>query len=92
MLAPLFPTWLPLFVPNQISAERIWRDKEVRAFQTSGWYINMGIDGSGAPFYWGPLSISKGGTNMQDHITHCRLIIIIIQTSKPVTIVLHNVQ
>jgi pimeloyl-ACP methyl ester carboxylesterase len=53
MLAPLFPTWLPSFMPNPISAERIWRDEEVRAFRTSGRYSNMGIDGSGRPFRLG---------------------------------------
>lgn len=31
-LAPFFPTWTPSFMPHPITAERVWKDEEPRAF------------------------------------------------------------
>lgn len=34
LLAPCCPTWTPFFMPQPVSAERIWRDDEIRAAAT----------------------------------------------------------
>lgn len=53
ILAPLFPKWIPFFMPNPISPERIWRDPEVLALRTDKRFVEMGVDGSGKPFRLG---------------------------------------
>ena len=53
VLAPRYPKWRPFFMPNPISADRIWRDPEVLALRTDERFVEMGIDGSGIPFRLG---------------------------------------
>lgn len=53
LLAPLFPKWVPFFMPNPISPDRIWRNEEVLKQRTSHRYREMGIDGGGLPFRLG---------------------------------------
>jgi alpha-beta hydrolase superfamily lysophospholipase len=52
-LAPFFPRWTPFFMPNPISPDRIWLDKEVLALHTAPREEEMMIDGSGRPFCLG---------------------------------------
>jgi acylglycerol lipase len=52
-LAPLFPKWVPSFMPNLVSPERIWRDEEVLKRKTSARFKEMLIDGGGRPFRLG---------------------------------------
>jgi acylglycerol lipase len=52
-LAPLFPKWIPFFMPNPISPDRIWRNEKVLKQRTSHRYREMGIDGGGLPFRLG---------------------------------------
>jgi alpha-beta hydrolase superfamily lysophospholipase len=52
-LAPLFPKWTPSFMPNPISPDRIWRDEEVRKVRSSSRFMEMGLEGGGAPFLLG---------------------------------------
>ena len=49
--APMAPKWRPFFMPNPISADRIWRDKDVLKVMTSDLYRK--IDGSGIPLRLG---------------------------------------
>jgi acylglycerol lipase len=52
-LAGYFPRWRPFFMPNPVSAERIWRDPDLLAANTvPGWPGNV-VDGSGIPFRLG---------------------------------------
>jgi alpha-beta hydrolase superfamily lysophospholipase len=53
VLAPLFPTWTPFFMPNPVSADRIWRDPEVVALHTTERMKEMMIDSTGSPFRLG---------------------------------------
>ena len=53
MLAPLFPTWIPFFMPNPVSADRIWRDPEVLAKHTTPRMKELMIDSAGTPFRLG---------------------------------------
>ena len=53
MLAPLFPTWIPFFMPNPVSADRIWRDSEVLAMHTTPRMKELSIDSAGTPFRLG---------------------------------------
>jgi alpha-beta hydrolase superfamily lysophospholipase len=53
LLAPRYPKWVPFFMPNPISPERIWRDDEVLAIRTAPRYLEQGVDGSGLPFRLG---------------------------------------
>jgi alpha-beta hydrolase superfamily lysophospholipase len=53
VLAPLFPKWIPFFMPNPISPDRIWRDEEVRKIQCSPRYIEVNLEGGGSPFRLG---------------------------------------
>lgn len=53
VLAPSFPKWIPFFMPNPISPDRIWVDKEVRALHCEPRCKEMCIDGSGRPFRLG---------------------------------------
>jgi alpha-beta hydrolase superfamily lysophospholipase len=52
-LAPLFPKWKPSFMPNPISADRIWKDEEVRKIRSSARSMEMGLEGAGSPFLLG---------------------------------------
>ena len=53
MLAPFFPKWVPSFMPNPVSPDRIWSDEEVLALHENPRSKEMGIDGSGRPFRLG---------------------------------------
>jgi alpha-beta hydrolase superfamily lysophospholipase len=53
LLAPNFPAWTPFFMPNPVSAERIWKDPEVLALRTAPRWKEMMVDGSGRPFRLG---------------------------------------
>lgn len=50
ILAPLFPRWVPFFMPNPVSADRIWREKEVRDIHENPRWLEMCLDGGGRPF------------------------------------------
>jgi len=52
-LAGRYPKWRPFFMPNPVSADRIWRDPEVLAKRTDPKYLATQIDGSGIPFRLG---------------------------------------
>jgi alpha-beta hydrolase superfamily lysophospholipase len=51
LLAPLFPKWRPFFMPNPVSADRIWRDPQVLALHAEP--MRAKIDGSGIAFRLG---------------------------------------
>jgi len=53
VLAPRFPKWRPFFMPNPVSAERIWRDPLVLKKRADPDHLEMRIDGSGIPFRLG---------------------------------------
>lgn len=53
ILAPLFPTWIPFFMPHPVNPTAIWRDAEVRALQTSEHNKTMNLGGCGKPFRLG---------------------------------------
>lgn len=53
ILAPLFPTMVPFFMPNPVSAERIWSDEEVRAHFTDQRFYEMNLEGCGRAFRLG---------------------------------------
>jgi len=48
-LAPLFPTWTPFFMPNPVSADRIWKDEEPRKYFSDDDKM-YGLSNSGRPF------------------------------------------
>ena len=52
-LAPLFPKWIPFFMPNPISADRIWKDPEILAMRTDARLRAMNIIGTGTPYKLG---------------------------------------
>ena len=51
-LAPCFPEWTPLFMPNPITSERIWREEEARAYFSNPDNMHDLAHG-GAPFCLG---------------------------------------
>ena len=53
ILAPNFPKWTPFFMPNPISPEVIWGDKEVRELAQSSKDKKANLNGSGQPFRLG---------------------------------------
>jgi alpha-beta hydrolase superfamily lysophospholipase len=61
MLAPMYPKWVPFFMPNPVSADRIWRDPEVLARKTTPRVKEMMVDGSGKPFRLGSAVQMLGG-------------------------------
>jgi alpha-beta hydrolase superfamily lysophospholipase len=52
-LARFYPKWRPFFMPNPISADRIWRDSDVLKQTTDRRFSQCGLDGSGIPFRLG---------------------------------------
>jgi len=44
ILKPFFPTWTPFFMPNPVSADRIWKNEDVRSH-----YMSVKQRGLGAP-------------------------------------------
>jgi len=53
ILAPLAPKWIPFFMPNPVSKDRIWSDKEVLKFYEDPRKNEMGLDAVGLPFRLG---------------------------------------
>lgn len=53
IVAPMFPTWVPFFMPHPVNPDAIWRDEEVRTLQTSEHYKEMNLGGCGKPFRLG---------------------------------------
>lgn len=53
VLAPKYPTWTPFFMPNPVTSDRIWRDAEALALNTSPRHMEMGLDAAGVPFLLG---------------------------------------
>jgi len=51
VLAPLFPEWIPFFMPNPVSQDRIWRDASVLAKLTK--FSDCRLEGGGKPFRLG---------------------------------------
>lgn len=52
-LAPLFPKWVPFFMPNPVSAENIWSVESVRNSYKNSSYVEAGVEGGGRPFRLG---------------------------------------
>jgi len=52
-LAPLFPKWVPFFMPNTVGPERIWSDPEVRGLFTDKRFFEMSLEGCGRAFRLG---------------------------------------
>ena len=50
LLAPRYPRWIPFFMPNPVSPDRIWRDPEVFRLSTLPSKEKWGLDCSGQPF------------------------------------------
>ena len=50
ILAPLFPTWTPFFMPHPISADRIWKEDEPKAYYQGD---RHGLSRGGVPFCLG---------------------------------------
>ena len=50
VLAARYPQWIPFFMPNPVSADRIWRDEYVLQQQRLPTKQKWGIDGTGNPF------------------------------------------
>eukprot|EP00545_Synedropsis_sp_CCMP1620_P009764 CAMPEP_0119003536 /NCGR_PEP_ID=MMETSP1176-20130426/618_1 /TAXON_ID=265551 /ORGANISM="Synedropsis recta cf, Strain CCMP1620" /LENGTH=396 /DNA_ID=CAMNT_0006955147 /DNA_START=147 /DNA_END=1337 /DNA_ORIENTATION=+ len=53
VLAPNYPTWQPFFMPNPVSADRVWRDPEALALNIAPRYHEMGLEKAGVPFNLG---------------------------------------
>jgi alpha-beta hydrolase superfamily lysophospholipase len=53
LLAPNYPSWVPPFMPNPVSPDRVWRDPEALAWNTGGRYMEMGLEKAGVPFNLG---------------------------------------
>jgi acylglycerol lipase len=53
ILAPLFPKWIPFFMPNPLPPNKVWRDEEVIAHYTNPRYVEMGLDAPGLQFRLG---------------------------------------
>mmetsp|Transcript_30718 Transcript_30718/g.46547 ORF Transcript_30718/g.46547 Transcript_30718/m.46547 type:complete len:388 (-) Transcript_30718:1855-3018(-) len=49
ILAVLYPTWTPFFMPNPVNPERIWREAEACKLHTDPQYKKMGLDTAGTP-------------------------------------------
>ena len=53
LMAPLFPTRTPFFMPNPVSADRIWSDPEVLAAFTNQRAMETTMEGGGRAFRLG---------------------------------------
>ena len=53
LLGKFFPVWRPFFMPNPVSADRIWRDPFVLEFYLNKTNPAIIVDGSGLPFRLG---------------------------------------
>jgi len=61
VIAPLFPTRAPFFMPDAVSAERIWRDKKVLEIYQDPKKLAMGLDAIGERFRLGTAVSLLGG-------------------------------
>ena len=52
-LAPLFPRWIPFFMPHPVCPENIWRDETVRALHDEEIQEDISLGGGGKPFRLG---------------------------------------
>ena len=53
MFAPFFPKWVPFFMPNTVSPDRLWRNPEVAELNMDPKYQSWGLAASGQPFKLG---------------------------------------
>lgn len=53
VVAPVFPTWIPFFMPNPISPDRIWRDPIALAASTDPETLKWRMDSGGTPMRLG---------------------------------------
>eukprot|EP00934_Nitzschia_sp_Nitz4_P005467 Nitzschia sp. Nitz4//scaffold183_size43938//3886//6747//NITZ4_007264-RA/size43938-processed-gene-0.12-mRNA-1//-1//CDS//3329539596//5457//frame0 len=53
VLAPMIPKSTPFFMPNPVSSERIWREKQILEEKTAPRIREMGLESSGTPFRLG---------------------------------------
>jgi len=53
ILAPLFPTRTPFFMPHPVSPDRIWRNERVRVEFSTGREMQIGLSAGGNPFCLG---------------------------------------
>jgi len=51
--ATIAPRWRPFFMPNPVNPERIWKDDQVKALNTSERSISMGLHHGGQKFRLG---------------------------------------
>jgi len=52
-LAVFFPRWVPFFMPNPVSPDRVWKDEKVRIQVTTGREVTMGLCNGGQAFRLG---------------------------------------
>jgi len=50
VLAPIAPKWIPFFMPNAVSADRLWSDKKVFEYYKEPRRVEWGLDAIGDPF------------------------------------------
>lgn len=53
VVAPVFPTWIPFFMPNPVSPDRIWRDPIALAAGTDPEKLKLRMDSGGTPMRLG---------------------------------------
>jgi alpha-beta hydrolase superfamily lysophospholipase len=53
VLAPIAPKWTPFFMPNTVSADKIWKDIKISNYYTTPRKIEMNLDAIGKPFCLG---------------------------------------
>jgi alpha-beta hydrolase superfamily lysophospholipase len=53
VLAPIAPKWIPFFMPNTVSPNKIWKDQKILDYYTSPQKLNMKLDAIGKPFRLG---------------------------------------
>lgn len=53
LVAPVFPTWIPFFMPNPVSPDRIWRDPTALAVSTDPEKLKLRMDSGGTPLRLG---------------------------------------
>lgn len=69
ILAPLFPTRTPFFMPHPISPERIWKIEEVRKHHSSPKVKEVGLSAGGVPFRLGTaLGLLKAIEHVQNDV------------------------
>jgi len=74
VLAPLFPTRTPFFMPDTVSPERMWRDPQVVELYRDPETVKMGLGACGLPFRLGTAvgmlqAMEDGKTSIPDFST-----------------------